>query len=167
MNTMSVGSETAFCASPRVLFGADRQHVSAVAAPVRREIREGLKPVRNPVIDLLLVRIGLGVGLADTLGDDTGVTLDVASVLAVLALHTGAALEEIAAKGAAHDVVELALDKLVAVHLVDFLLLLTNGTLATKTQVQGTAVLVLADKVEVELDLASRLKVEPARNRLG
>lgn len=51
----------------------------------------------DAVIDLFLVRISLGITLADTLGNNAGVALGVASVLAILALHTSGVLEEIAA----------------------------------------------------------------------
>lgn len=51
--------------------------------------------MRNPVVDLLLVGIGLIVGLADTLGDNLGVTFSMASILAIRALHTRSVLEEI------------------------------------------------------------------------
>ncbi len=86
--------------------------------------------MRDAMVDLLLVRIRLGIALANALGDDTRITLCVASVLAVLALHAGRVLEEVAAKGASHNVVELVLDELMAVHLVDLLLALADGTLS-------------------------------------
>jgi hypothetical protein len=113
--------------------------------------------VRDAVVDLFFVRIGLGVALADTLCDHAGIALGVASVLAVLALHTCRVLEEIPAKCAAHNVVELVLDKFVAVHLVNLLLALTNGTLSTKAKIDGAAISVGFDEAHLQLDLACRL----------
>ena len=113
----------------------------------------------DAVVDLFLVRISLGITLADTLGDNAGVALGVASVLAVLALHTSGILEEVGAERTAHDVVELLLDKLVSVHLVDFLLALADGTLATQpVHARSTAPL---HEVKTEVDLTIGLQVEP------
>ena len=99
------------------------------------------------MIDLLLVGVGLGVGLADTFGDHARVALVVAGIFAVLALHASAALQEITAKSTAHNVVELALHKFVPVHLVNFVLALPDGTLSSKTQVDRPAVLILLEEV--------------------
>lgn len=137
-----------------------------MTAPVGCDIRERLETMRNAVVDLLFVRVRLGIGLADTLGDDARVTLDVTCVLAVLALHAGAALEEIAAEGTAHNVVELPLDKLVAVHLVHLLLALPDGTFSAQTKVDGAAIRVLLEEAQAQLDLPGRLEVEPGRDGL-
>lgn len=104
-----------------------------MAAPVGRKIGKGLESVRDSVVDLLLLRVRLSIRLADTLGDNARVALCVAGVLAILALHTCRVFEKVTAERAAHDVVELALHKLVSVDIVDFLLALTNGTLSTET----------------------------------
>ena len=95
------------------------------------------------MVDFFLIRISLVVRFADTLGDDLGVTLLVAGVLAVSTLHTGSVLEEISAKGAAHNVIELLRDKLVTLLLVDFLLLLTDSTLTIETDIERSSVLQL------------------------
>lgn len=101
----------------------------------------------DAVIDLLFVRISFSITLTDTFGDNARVAFSVASVLAVLALHACRILEEVSAKGAAHDVVELVLDKLVSVHLVNLLLALTNSTHTTETlQVDGAASVVLLEE---------------------
>lgn len=97
----------------------------------------------NPVVDLLLVGIGLIVCLADTLGDNLGIAFAMASILAVRALHTCGVLEEISTQRTAHDVVELLGDKLVALLFVDLFLLLADGTLSVETNVEGTAILQL------------------------
>lgn len=109
------------------------------------------------MIDLLLVWVGFGVTLADTLCNHAGIALGMAGVLAVLALHAGGVLEEIAAKRAAHNVVELVLDELVAVHLVDFLLALTNSALSAKSKVNRAAVRVRLDEAHLQLDLTCGL----------
>lgn len=56
-----------------------------------------------------------------------------AGVLAVLALHTRALEEELAAEGAEDDGVELLLDELMTVLLVDLLLALAYGALTTES----------------------------------
>lgn len=137
-----------------------------MAAPIGRDVGERLEPVWNAVVDLLFVRIGFSIALADTLGDDARITFVMAGILAVLALHTSRVLEEISAKRTAHDVVELVLDKLVAIHLVNFLLALSNSALSSQTKIH-LSLSVFLDEAELELDLPSRLKVEPSVNRTG
>lgn len=78
-----------------------------MAAPIRAHIRELLETMRNTMIDFLLVRIRLCVGLAYTLSYNTSITFSVASIFAVLALHASGVFEKIAAESTAHDVVEL------------------------------------------------------------
>ena len=109
------------------------------------------------MVDLLLLRIRLSVAFADALGDDAGITLGVASVLAVLALHACGILEEIAAECTPHDVVELVLDELVAVHLVNLFLTLPDGAFSAETKINLSSVLVRLDKAHLELNLARRL----------
>lgn len=97
--------------------------------------------MRYPVINFFFIGVGLVVRLADTLGDDFGVTLLVAGVLAVRTLHAGCVLEEISAKGAAHDVIELLRDELVTLLLVDFFLLLADSTLTVEADIKRSSVL--------------------------
>lgn len=111
-----------------------------MATPVGRDIGERLETMRNTMVDFLLIRISLIVGLADTLSDDLGVTFPMACVLAVGTLHTGCVLEEVSAQSTAHDVVELLRDELVALLFVDFFLFLTDGTLSVETNVERTSV---------------------------
>lgn len=99
--------------------------------------------MRDTVVDLFLIGIGLVVRLADTLGHHLGVAFLMASVLAVGALHPGGVFKKVAAEGTAHDVVELLSDELVALLLVDLLLLLSNCTLAVETDVERSSVLQL------------------------
>lgn len=54
-----------------------------MAAPVCTHVREVLEAMGNPVVELRFVRIGLGVGLRDTLGDHFRIALLVAGVVAV------------------------------------------------------------------------------------
>lgn len=120
-----------------------------MAAPVGSDVGKGLEPVGNTVVDFLLVRIRLGVGLADALGDHARVAFSVACVLAVFALHAGRVFEEVATQGTAHNVVELVLHKLVSEHLVDLFLSLTDGALAPETEIHGSSILVRLVKVEL------------------
>lgn len=69
------------------IFLSERQNVTAVTAPISSDIAEWLKPVWDPVVDFLFVRISFGIGLANTFGDDARITFRMTSVFAVLALH--------------------------------------------------------------------------------
>lgn len=104
------------------------------------------------MVDFLLVRIGLVVGFADTLGDNLGVTLAVAGVLAIRTLHASSILKEFSTQCTAHNVVKLLGDELVALLLVNLLLLLANSTLTVKTNVKGTAVLQLFGYIQLAHD---------------
>lgn len=99
------------------------------------------------MVDLFLLGVGLGIRLADTLGNNTRVALRVASVLAVLALHTSGVLEEVTTESTTHDVVELPLHKLVAIDIVSLLLPLANGTLSTQTGTKFSFVVGRLDEV--------------------
>jgi hypothetical protein len=125
------------------IFASKGKQVTAVAAPVGGDVGEALETVRDAVVDLLLVGIGLVVRLADTFGDNLLVALAVAGILAVRALHARSVLEELSAQRTAHDVVELLGDELVALLLVNLFLLLTHGTLAVETNVEGPTILEL------------------------
>ena len=59
-----------------------------MTAPIRTHIRKLLKTMWDPVIDLLLVRIGFRIRLADTFRNHARVALGMAGIFAVLALHT-------------------------------------------------------------------------------
>ncbi len=85
------------------------------------------------MVDLFLVRIGLVVRLADALCDDFRVAFCVAGVLTVCALHSSRVLKEVTTKRTAHNVVELLLDKFVALLFVNFFLLLSNSSLSVET----------------------------------
>lgn len=125
---------------------AKRQHVTTVATPVGTNVRELLETMRNAMVDLLLLWVGLSVRFTDTLRDYTGITLSMTGVLAVLTLHSGRVLEEVAAKSTSHDVVELLRYKLVAVHLVNKLLALTNSSLTVEAEVEWTTILDLLNE---------------------
>lgn len=76
------------------IFASKRKEIAAVTAPVRRDVGKAFESVGNTVVDFLLVRIGLVIGFADTLGDNLGVTLFVAGVFAIRTLHAGSILEK-------------------------------------------------------------------------
>lgn len=82
MNAVVVAGRTTLGALAS-LFSSERQHVTTVTAPVGAHVGEGLETVRNAMVDLLLVGIRFGIGLADTLCDDAWVALLVACQSAV------------------------------------------------------------------------------------
>ena len=112
--------------------------------------------MRYPVVELRLIWIGLRVGLRYTFGDDLLVALLMAHVLAVGALVTSRVLEETTTKGAAHDVEELLLDKLVSILLVNIFFALTDGTFAVQTQIEWSPVFGLLDCQRVNTNLNRR-----------
>lgn len=164
MDTVSVSCEIAFCqfvsntcgfsrerrltAALSTILLSKRQHVTTVATPVGANIGELLETMRNAMIDLLLIRISLRIGFTDTLRNHARVTFRVAGVLAVLALHTGRVLEEVAAKCTSHDIVKLLRHELVTEHLVDQFLTLANGSLTVKSNIEWPPILGLLDKAE-------------------
>jgi hypothetical protein len=111
-----------------------------VATPVRGDVGEVFESMRNAMVDFFFVRIGLVIGFADTFGDDLWITLAMARVFAIGALHTSRILQEIPTKRTAHDVVELLSNELVPLLLVDLFFLLANGTLTIKTNVKRTSI---------------------------
>lgn len=119
-----------------------------MATPVSRDVGEALETVRDTVVDLLFVGIGLVVGLANTLGDDLRVAFAMAGVLAIRTLHARSILEELSAQRTAHNVVELLGNELVTLLLVNLFLLLTDSALTVETDVEGTAVLQLLGYTE-------------------
>lgn len=92
------------------------------------------------MIDLLLIRVGFVVGLADALRNDLRVTFSVTGVLAIRTLHTSGILKKFSTKRTTHDVVELLGNKLVTLLLVDVFFLLAHGTLTVETNVKGTTI---------------------------
>jgi hypothetical protein len=93
VSALSMARKTALGAALGVLASKGKE-VTAVAAPVRGDVGESFETVRNAVVDLLFVGIGLVVGLADTFGDNLGVTPFVTGILAVRTLHACGVLEE-------------------------------------------------------------------------
>ena len=118
------------------------------------------------MVDLLLVWVRLCIGFADTLGNNACVALCVASIFTVLALHTSRVLEKVSAKRTAHNVVELLRNKLVAVHLVNLFLPLSNGTLTIETKIEWSSVLGLLGETNCQVNCSSRLESEPGINWL-
>ena len=99
-----------------------------MAAPICPHIREILETMGNPMVELLFIRIGFRIRFADALCDDFGIAFLVASILAILALHTGGVLQKFSTQCATHDIVELLKNKFVAVEFVNFFLALPDGT---------------------------------------
>ena len=74
------------------VFSTQWQDVATMAAPIGPHIGKIFKSVRNTMVELLLVGVGLCVRFTDTFRDDLGVAFFVARVLAILALHAGGIL---------------------------------------------------------------------------
>lgn len=111
----------------------------------------------NAVVDLLFVGISFVVGFADTLGHYLWIAFCVTGIFAIRALHTSRVLEQVTAKSASHNVVELLLDELVALPLMYLLFLLTNSTLSVETQVKWSSLTGLLLKVHGQVNPACRL----------
>jgi len=92
--------------------------------------------VGDAVVKLLFFWVGFCVGLRDALCDHLLIALLVAGIFAVGTLHAGRILEKLSAKRATHDVVKLLLHELVAIHLVNFFFLCTDGAFSPESQVQ-------------------------------
>ena len=114
-----------------------------MAAPVGSHVGKILESVRYTMIEFFLIRIGFRIRFAYTFGDDFGVTLFVARIFAILALHACGVFQEFSAKSTAHDIVKLLEDKFMAVEFVDFFFALANSAFTIKTDVEGSSVLEL------------------------
>lgn len=88
------------------------------------------------MVEFGFIRIGFGVGLGDTLGDDLWITFLVASVIAIRALHTRGVFEEFTTESTTHNVVKLLLNKLVAILFDNLFFTLTNGAFSTKSSIE-------------------------------
>ena len=93
------------------------------------------------MIKLLFFGVCLCVRLAYALGDDTSITLLMTGVFAIFTLHARRVLEEVSTLCAAHDVIELLLNEFVAVHLVDLLFTLPNGTFTVQANIEWSPIL--------------------------
>jgi len=63
-----------------------------MTAPIRSYVAIDLETMGDPVIEFCLIRIALGVGFADTFRDNHGITLFVAHIFAIGALHSAGIL---------------------------------------------------------------------------
>ena len=88
------------------------------------------------MVDLFLVLVRLVVRLTDTLRDNFGITLCVASIFAVCTLHAGRVLEEVSTECTSHNIVELLLDELVTLLFVNFFLFLSNSSLSIEADIK-------------------------------
>ena len=111
-----------------------------MTAPISPHVGKILESVWDAMIELLLIRIGFRIRLADAFGDDLRVTLFMARVFTILALHTSGVFKELPAKSTTHDVVELLKHELMAVKFMDFFLALADGAFTVKTDVEGSSV---------------------------
>ena len=64
-----------------------------MTAPIGTDVTKGLKAMRNPMVDLRLVRIVLCIGLGDAFRDNQWIALLVTKVVAIRALHAGRVFE--------------------------------------------------------------------------
>jgi hypothetical protein len=110
-----------------------------VTTPIRPYVRKVFEAVRNAMIDLFLILVGFVIRFANTLRDNFGIALRVTGVLAVCTLHSSRVFEEVSTKGTSHDVIELLLDKFVALLLVNFLLFLSNSSLSIEADVEWSS----------------------------
>ena len=94
---------------------------------------------------MLNIRAYPSIRLGYTFRDDLFVALLVASVSTIFALVADGVEQELAAERAQDDLVELALDELVPVHLVHLALALAHGALAPEAGVDGPLAHVLLD----------------------
>ena len=108
-----------------------------MTTPVRTQVRKRLEPMRYPMIELFLIGVGLSIGLADAFGNDFGEALRVASILAILALHSRRVLQKLATKSTSHDAVELLFDEPVAVLFLHLLFALSDGTFTTESNIEA------------------------------
>jgi hypothetical protein len=123
-----------------------------MTAPICGKVCKRFESVWNAMIDLFLVllfsidqyrhfqqkRVTYSrVGLGNAFSDDIDMTFLVTCVSAILALITRSIEQEIPTEGTKHELIETLLDKLVAVHLVNFVLTLANSTLTAKTTKWG------------------------------
>jgi hypothetical protein len=107
-----------------------------MTAPISAHVGKVLKSMGDTMVEFSLIGVGFGVRLRDTFGDHLRITLFMASVVAVRTLHTGSVLEELSTESAAHDVVELLLNELVAVLFDDVLFTRANSAFSTKSDVE-------------------------------
>ena len=113
------------------------------------------------MIDLLFVWVGFVICFANAFCDDLRVAFSVTSVLTVCTLHTSGILEKFSAKSAAHNVIELLLDKLVALLFMDFFLLLADGALSIQAYIEWPSTSSLFLEAHGQMDSASWFERKP------
>lgn len=138
-----------------------------MATPISSHVSVRLKPVRNSVVKFFFVWIYLIASTRNTLGNNIGIALFVTCIFAIHALITPSVLEKIATVSAFHDIVELVLNKLVAMHFVDLFLLLSDCTLSSETAdtiVGPFRTPAGLFKIKRQMNLTGRLQDEPRIN---
>lgn len=114
------------------------------------------------MVELRFIGIRLRIRLRYALGDYLGVTLLVTSVSAVRTLHAGAIFEEISTKSTAHDIVELLLDKFMAILLVYVFFPLANSSFTAKSEVEGLLIFIVFDEGQRQVYASHGLQGEPS-----
>lgn len=109
-----------------------------MATPIRRHVCIPRKPVRDTVINLFLV-LAVGIRLADTLGDDFGVTFFMTRIATIFALIPFASEKEFLAQGAHDGLVELLLNKLMPIHFENVALALADSALTVERFVRASS----------------------------
>ena len=112
-----------------------------MTTPVGTHVREAFEPMRYPVVEFLLVRVCLRVGLAYALRNNLAEALLMTCVLAVLTLHPSRVFQEISAQCTSHDTIELLDNKLVTILLLYFLFPLPYRTFPVEPQIKWSSVL--------------------------
>jgi hypothetical protein len=151
------------------VFASKREHVTAMAAPIGSNVRKRFEAMWNTVVDFLFVAFP-SVGLGYTLGDNFFIALFVASVSTILALISEGVEEKIVTERTEHELVELSLHELVAVHFMHFTLALPDSSLSTKTAkgtIQWALPHVLLNEVQIKGYGPSGLNCEPGINPIG
>lgn len=110
------------------------------------------------MIDFFFVRVGFVVRLANTFGDDLGITFLMTCVLAIGTLHSSGVFEKVSAKCTAHDIVELLLDEFVPLLLMNLFLLLSESALAIETEIEWTSLAKLLLETHSKMNSTSRFQ---------
>lgn len=114
-----------------------------MTTPIGTEIRVSFESMWYAMIELFFIWIRLGIGFTDAFRDHLGETVFMASILAILALHTSSIFEKLATEGTTHNAVELLSHKFMAVQFLYFFFPLSHCTLAVKADIKWSPVLAL------------------------
>ena len=93
------------------------------------------------MVQFFLIRVGFRIRLADTFCNNFRIAFFVASIFAVLALHSCGVFKKVSTESATHDVVKLLEHEFVAVQFVNLFLSLTNSAFAIESNVKWSSIL--------------------------